>query len=114
MRGGLAKTSVEASAEQPALFLERSSKIANLAIDRDLNIKFTDEAGAPVDLSVVHVDVYDPAGRMVRYYSGNVTMRDGVSPPTRSHSPRTTLQGIWRVRARDVISGLVSETTLQR
>lgn len=113
LRGGLAQASVEASQEKPALFLERPAKIAKISIDRNLNIRLLEEGGAPVDLSVVRVEVSDPTGRPVRHYSSNVTLRDG----------RATLQipfaindakGAWRVRARDVVSGLTAEVTLKR
>ena len=113
LRGGFAAGTVEASPERPALFLERPSKIAKLLIDRNLKINLTDESRAPVDLSVVRVEVFDPAGRPVRHYSGNVTVRNGTAayqvPFALNDAP-----GNWRVTARDVVSGLVSETVLQR
>jgi hypothetical protein len=67
----------KASPSQPALFVERPSKIAKLTIDKNLDLRLMDEAGAPVDLSVVRVEVSDPAGRLARQYSGNVTVKDG-------------------------------------
>jgi hypothetical protein len=42
LRGGLAKTEVTASPSQPALFIERASRIAKLSIDRELNLRLTD------------------------------------------------------------------------
>ena len=113
LRGGLGKASVEASPEQPALFLERPTKIAKLTIDGDLRIRLTDEDGAPVDISVIHIDVYDPAGPRVRHYSGNATVRNGVAVfeiPFALNDP----SGAWRIQARDVISGLTSQVQLQR
>jgi hypothetical protein len=112
LRGGLANAQVEASPEQPALFLERESRIAKLTIDRSLNLQLTDEKGAPVDLSVVHVEVVNPAGLVVRYYSGNVTVRDGAAA-YRIPFADNDLRGAWRVRARDVVSGLTAEVTLK-
>jgi hypothetical protein len=48
---------------------------------------------------------------MVRYYSGNVTLRNGrasfVIPFALSDA-----KGEWRVRARDVVSGLTAETVI--
>ncbi len=113
LHGGLAQVQVEASPEEPAVFVERRSKIAKLTIDHDLNLRLTDESGAPVDLSVVHVEVFDPSGRLVRYYSGNVTIRDGCAAykiPWALNDQR----GRWRVRARDVVSGHTAEVTLTR
>ena len=113
LRGGLAKPEVDASPDQPALFLERRSRIANLTMGQDLKLRLTDVTGAPVDLSVVQVNVFDPSGRMVRYYSGNVTVREGAAAyqiPWAWNDQR----GAWRVRARDVISGHSAEVTLNR
>ena len=62
----------------------------------------------PVDLSVVRLEVFDPNGRLVRHYSSNVTVRNGRAefkiPFALSDTP-----GDWRVRARDVVSGLVAD-----
>jgi hypothetical protein len=113
LRGGLAKTEVAASPAQPALFIERASRIAKLTIDRQLNLRLTDAAGAGVDLSVVHVDVLDPAGHPVRHYSGNVTIRDGRAAYQIPFA-LSDAAGRWRVRARDVVSGLSAEVALKR
>ncbi|MFN7994122.1 MAG: beta-galactosidase [Bryobacteraceae bacterium] len=113
LRGGLAAERVQASPEQPALFLERPSRIAKLTINRRLDISLTDEAGAPVDLSVVHVEVFDPTGNLSRHYSGNITLRDGQAGyqiPFALSDPA----GAWRVRVRDVISGLTAQVVLNR
>jgi hypothetical protein len=105
LRGGLAADELEASPEQPALLLERSSRIARLEVDAGLQIRLTDEHGQAVDRSVVHVEVFDPAGRLVRYYSGNADVVGGTAkfsiPFALSDMP-----GQWRVKVRDVISGL--------
>ena len=113
LRGGPAKAQIEATSEQPALFVERPTRIAKLAIDPNLDLRLTDEAGAPVDLSVARLEVFDPAGRLVRHYSGNVTIRDGRAA---YHIPFAVndASGTWRVRARDVISGLTAEVMLKR
>jgi hypothetical protein len=113
LRGGLAAERVNASPEQPALFVERPSRIAKLTINRKLEIALTDDAGAPVDLSVAHVEVFDPAGNLVHHYSGNVTLRDGQAGyqiPFALSDPA----GAWRIRVRDVISGLTAQVVLNR
>jgi hypothetical protein len=113
LQGGLAKTQVAASPSQPALFIERASRIAKLSIDQKLELRLTDEAGAPVDLSVVHVEVLDPGGRLMRHYSGNVTIRDGRAAYQIPFA-LSDAAGAWRVRARDVVSGLSAEVMLKR
>ena len=113
LRGGLSKAEVAASPSQPALFVVRSSKIAKLTIDKNLDLRLEDEAGAPVDLSVIRIEVLDPAGRIARQYSGNVTVKDGRAAyqiPFALSDP----SGAWRVRARDVISGLTAELVVKR
>jgi hypothetical protein len=113
LRGGLAKAEVEASPSQPALFIERSSKIARLTIDKSLDLRLQDEAGAPVDLSVVRIEVLDPAGRLARQYSGNVTVKDSRAAYQIPFA-LSDASGAWRVRARDVVSGLTAEVVVKR
>jgi hypothetical protein len=62
---------------------------------------------------VVHVDVLDPVGRPVRHYSGNVTIRDGRAAYQIPFALNDAA-GSWRVRARDVVSGLTAEVLLKR
>jgi hypothetical protein len=66
-----------------------------------------------VDLSVAHVDVLDPAARVVRHYSGNVTILNGRAVYGIPFALNDA-SGLWRVRAHDVISGLTAEVTLRR
>jgi hypothetical protein len=113
LRGGLAKEQIDASPEQPALFIERPSRIAKLTIGHNLDLQLTDDAGAPVDLSVARLEVFDPAGRFVAHYSGNVTIREGraaFSIPFALNDAK----GSWLVRARDVIGGLTAEVMIER
>jgi hypothetical protein len=113
LRGGLAKAEVAASPSQPALFVERPSKIAKLTIDKNLDLRLMDEAGAPVDLSVIRIEVDDPAGRIARQYSGNVTLKDGRAAYQIPFA-LSDANGLWRVRARDVVSGLTAEVAVKR
>jgi hypothetical protein len=112
-RGGIAAEAIEAGPGKPLLVVERKSRIAKLTVDEGLQIRLVDDAGAPVDLSVVRVEVFDPGGRVVRHYSSNVTVRDGRAA---FHIPFAISDsaGRWRVRARDVISGLVVENVVMR
>jgi hypothetical protein len=113
LRGGLAKPEVEATPDRPALFLERPTRIAKLTLASNLELALVDEAGAPVDLSVVRIEVFDPAGKLVRHYSGNVTIRDGRAAYAVPFAVNDAA-GAWHVRARDVASGLESEVALRR
>jgi hypothetical protein len=112
-KGGIAQPQVEAGPARPALFLRRATHIAKLTIDPTLQIRLVDEAGRPVDLSVVRVEVRDPAGRLVRHYTSNLTVRDGKA---RFEIPfaLSDAAGNWTIRARDVVSGLTAETRIVR
>jgi len=113
LRGGLAAASIEISSENPALLIERATRIAKIEITPALEIRLLDETGAPVDRSVVHLDVLDPAGKPVQYYSGNVTVKDGHAE-FQIPFALSDATGDWRIRGRDVISGLTEERVIRR
>jgi hypothetical protein len=112
MRGGLVQTAVEARPDRPAIFLERFTHIRKLDLSPSLQLRLTDEHGAPVDRSVVHLDVFDPGGKLVRHYSGNVTIVDGKADYQIPFAMDET--GSWTVKARDAISGLTAQRTMKR
>ena len=113
LRGGIAAANLEAGPDKPVLIVERKSRISKLAIDSQLRVTLRDETGAPVDLSVVRVEVFDPARQLVRYYSSNLTVRDGQGS-FQIPFAISDAKGAWRVHARDVISGLTAETVITR
>jgi len=108
LRGSLASKSIETGQGAPALLLVRPKRIAKLELDASLNVRLTDEAGSPVDRSVVRIEAYDPQGNLVRHYSSNVFVTEGAG---RAEIPFALSDaGTWRIKARDVISGLVAQT----
>jgi hypothetical protein len=113
LRGGIAGARLETSPEMPVLLVERSTRIAKLEITPALEVRLTDEHGAPVDRSVVRLEVYDPVGMLIRHYSRNYTVRDGIA---RLEVPLALndAKGKWRLRVRDVVSGISAETFLSR
>jgi hypothetical protein len=111
-RGGPADETYEASPERPILLVERPVRIARLVLSSDLEIMLTDEQGAPVERSVVRLEVFNPAGRLVRHYSGNVTVGQGTASYAIPFA-RNDDTGLWRVRARDVVSGVIAERTVR-
>jgi hypothetical protein len=113
LRGGIAATDLEAGPDKPALIVERKSIISKMAIDHQLHVTLQDESGGPVDLSVVRLEVFDPDGKQVRYYSSNLTVRDGQGS-FQIPFAISDAKGPWRVHARDVISGLTAETVVTR
>ncbi len=113
LRGGLAAPTIEVSPASPLLLVERRSRIAKLEITPELAIQLADEGGKPVDLSVVHVEVFDPTGKLVRPYSANYTVREGTAQVAIPFALNDR-SGTWRIRARDVISGLTAERATRR
>jgi hypothetical protein len=116
-RGGAADAVYEASPERPVLLVERAARIDRLALEAGdratVTVRLNEEKGAPVDLSMVRLEVFDPAGRLVRHYSGNVTVREGRAEFLIPFALNDAA-GAWRVRARDVASGLVGEVVIRR
>ena len=113
IHGGTAGPKVAASPEEPAILVERSTRIAKLSLDPQLRVSLVDERGHPVDRSVVSVQVFDPAGKSVRYYSSNVTVIDGKAEFAIPFALNDS-KGNWKVQARDVISGLTAEQIVRR
>jgi hypothetical protein len=108
LRGGIAGRSVEASQGAPVLLVERPSRIARLEMDASFELQLTEEGGAPVDRSVVRIEVFDAKGRLARQYCSNADIVNGKG---QARVPFALSDGgqVWRVRARDVISGLTTE-----
>jgi len=113
IHGGIAATKLAISLEEPAILVERSTRITKLSLDKQLRVSLVDERGSPVDRSVVRLQVFDPSGRLVRYYSSNVTVIDGRAEFAISFALNDA-KGNWKVQARDVISGLTAEQMVRR
>lgn len=106
LRGGPAEGAVETGPGRPVLLLNRKSRIARLELDESLYVKLTDEKGAGVDRSVVRVEVKDAQGRPARHYATNVWVENGLG---RVEIPFAwSDKGVWRIEARDVVSGLTA------
>jgi hypothetical protein len=113
LRGGIAGARLETSPEMPVLLLERPTKITKLEMTSGLEVRLTDEAGAPVDRSVVRLEVYDPEGTLIRHYSRNYTVSNGIAKMEVPFALNDA-KGTWRLRVRDVISGMSAERVLSR
>lgn len=74
-----------------------------------VNIRPGFAGGSPVGLDVLHIEVVDPAGEHVAYYSGN-QLGTGSWPAPLAMNDRT---GMWRVRVRDVLTGRVESVSLE-
>lgn len=112
LRGGVAAPELEASPSQPVLLIQRESKIARLEIGADLAVRLTDDAGAPVDRSIIHIEAYSPEGVRVPWYASNLLLENG-SAQARIPFALSDGRGEWRIHARDIISGLTAERRLR-
>ncbi len=62
------------------------------------------DGSSPAATHIFHVEMVNPAGELVPYYSGNVLARDGSTEkvlPLARNEPT----GTWRVRVKDLLSG---------
>ena len=60
--------------------------------------------------TVIRIEIYDPSGKQVEYYSGNYKASEGllkVDIPLALNDP----EGIWKVKAKDIESGEEAEAT---
>lgn len=113
LRGCPAASRLQTGPTQPLLLLIRKNRIARLLIQPDLSLHLEDEDGQPVALSVARIEVFAPSGKLVPHYSHNVTIRDGraaFSVPWALNDEA----GNWRIKARDVVSGLTAERLVRR
>ncbi len=95
----------------PCLFAIVGEPVADLqarapaAIAAGDEIRVDFQAGGPAGLrSVAKVEVLDPSGRIVRYYSGNEDIENGKGH-TRFQTALNDARGEWRVVVTEVISG---------
>jgi len=75
---------------------------ASLGVTASVNINTTGQPLAATQ--VFHVNVFDPGGRLVSYYSGNVLSSDGHATFAVPLA-RNDVVGQWTVSVRDVLSG---------
>lgn len=108
LRGEIADQRIEASPARPVVFVVRPNRIAHLEIDPSLTLRLTDEAGAPVDRSVVRIEVFGPGGQRLHYYCSNVLIASGNAKLRIPFALGEVGQRL-KIRACDVISGLTAE-----
>ncbi len=69
-------------------------------------------AGSPAQRHIVHLDVTDPQGSTVAGYSGNLLFADAVTAKLLPLALNDKT-GVWKLRARDILSGETATTELQ-
>jgi hypothetical protein len=66
---------------------------------------------SPAATNVVHVEVFDPTGKLVPHYSGNVIIEGGAAARLLPLA-HTDATGTWRITARDILTGARREQTV--
>jgi hypothetical protein len=112
LRGRITSTEVEAGPNKPVLIVTRKSLTSKLTIDKNLKITLLDEHEQPLERSVVRAEVIDPDGHLIGHYSSNLTVHSGEAS-LRIPFAVSDAKGVWRIRVRDVVSGLTAETSVE-
>ncbi len=111
---------IELKTSVPELFGLVSGTIENIKVDAPSTIKPGDKVELNFEItgsgisdlkSVVRVDVFNPAGKVINYYSKNCDINGG----TGSYSFNLALNeqpGIWEIRLTEVISGVEKEVSV--
>jgi hypothetical protein len=97
---------------EPAIFAASPVAIAELEISAPARVQRGESVqiglgfarASPAATHVFHLDVIDPAGKMVDYYSGNIISSQGHAAkllPVAYNDPR----GKWTLRVHDLLSG---------
>ena len=80
---------------------------ARLGTNAEISVSSTLQAA----LDVIHLDVIDPEGNTIAYYSGNLLMTDSritkLLPFAVNDKP-----GVWTIRATDLLGGATATTDL--
>jgi hypothetical protein len=93
----------------PELSMSAPARIARGETVR-VSIRFAGSSAAAVP--VVHVDVTDPAGQAVSYYSGNLRVPQGQAA-WQIPIAWNDAAGTWHVRVRDVLTGSVQSAAFE-
>ncbi len=111
---------INLKASVPELYGLVSGKIDNIRVDAPSSINPGEKVELNFELtgtgisdlrSVVRVDVYDPDGKVMNYYSKNCDIVDGSG----SYSFDLALNeqhGLWNIRVTEVISGVQKEVSI--
>ena len=75
------------------------------------NAAVTLRAASPARDLLLHIDVVDPSGRTVPYYSGNLLLAAGKGSKRLPFALNDAM-GNWRVEARDILSGATASWTI--
>lgn len=95
--------------ELPALALSASPRVSRGA---DLRIGVAPQGDSPAAMHVVHIDILDPAGHVVDYYSGNLLAAAGRGSELVPLAINDAA-GQWKVRVHDLLSGQRLEATFE-
>jgi hypothetical protein len=105
---------------EPAIFAASPAAFGDLELNMPMRLRrgetaeigFHLERRSPAATHVFHVDVIDPTGKTLDYYSGNILAVHGHTAKLVPFAFNDA-QGKWTVRAKDLLSGQVREGTIE-
>jgi uncharacterized protein YfaS (alpha-2-macroglobulin family) len=74
----------------------------------ELDISLVTVDGAVLGPHVFVLEVFDPMGQKLNYYGGNLVAENGAAAAVFTTALNDST-GRWRIRAREVVSGLTAE-----
>ena len=114
------EVSVTLDPYEPAIFAASPEAFGDLELNMPMRLRRGETAQigfhlarpSPAATHVFHVDVIDPAGKTVDYYSGNIMASHGHTAKLVPFAFNDA-QGKWTVRAKDLLSGQVREGAIE-
>src|SRR6185312_12401014 len=93
----------------PALRLSTPARVERGTVAR-IGVSFGGETRAQA--GVFHIDVLNPAGQEVNYYSGNILAKSGSGEKALPLATNETT-GVWTVKVHDLLSGQKKTATFE-
>jgi hypothetical protein len=118
--GKVSEISVTLDPYEPTVFAVAPSQIADLQLSTPARVKRGETATVGVSFAaatpaanhVLHVDVVNPSGQTVGYYSGNLLAPEGHAAKALPIAVNDPI-GRWEIRVRDVLTGQSKITAVE-
>jgi hypothetical protein len=118
--GSLHETAIDVDPYEPTILALSASKIPPLRLvvperaERQhlAHISVAVGEASPAAKQIFHLEVFDPSGNLVPYYSGNLLGQNGATEKTIPFA-QNDVTGKWRLKVRDVLSGQEQTSSLE-
>jgi hypothetical protein len=105
---------------EPAIFAVSPIRFSDLEISAPAHLRSGENAQiglgfahpSPAAIHAIHLDVIDPAGKVVDYYSGNIMASQGRAAKLLPLA-FNDVRGAWTLRARDTLSCQTKTVTIE-